>query len=231
MIGGVMGKILWVDLSTGSFEQQSIPEKVYEQLLGGMGLAAWVLDHAIPDHADALGSENVLGFLPGLLTGTGAGMAGRWMVVGKSPLTGTWGEANCGGTLGPALKACGLDGVFFRGISPRPVYLWLADGQMELRPADDLWGLDTHQTEKTLRQAELKRTGREVSVACIGPAGEKQSLIAGIVNDYGRLAARSGLGAVMGSKKLKALVASGSQSIPIHDPAELKRLNQKFLKC
>lgn len=230
MIAGVMGKILWINLTDGSIEQQNIPPEIYDQFLGGMGLAAWLLNQAIPENADPFGPENVLGFLPGLLTGTGASMAGRWMVVGKSPLTGTWGDANCGGTLGPALKACGLDGIFFRGISPSPVYLWIEDERIELRPANHLWGLDTHQTEKTLRQQELKLNGREVSVACIGPAGEKQSRIAGIVNDYGRLAARSGLGAVMGSKKLKALVVSGSQQVPIHDPAELQRLNQKFIK-
>ncbi len=230
MIGGVMGKILWVDLGTGAFEVETVPEEVYVQYLGGMGLAAWALTRAIRDKIDALGPENILGFLPGLLTGTGAGMAGRWMAVGKSPLTGTWGDANCGGTLGPALKACGWDGIFLRGISPRPVYLWLSDGQAELRLADDLWGLDADQTETILRRRGKEESGREVSVACIGTAGEKRSLIAGIVNDYGRLAARSGLGAVMGAKHLKAVAASGTAKVPVRNPEELSRLNQKFLK-
>ncbi|HZU86157.1 MAG TPA: aldehyde ferredoxin oxidoreductase family protein [Anaerolineaceae bacterium] len=223
----VMGKILWVDLTTGQMHDEAIPPEVYEKYLSGIGLAAWLLYQRIPPGADPLGPENVLGFVSGLLTATGSMMTGRWMVAGKSPLTGTWGDANCGGTLAPAIKQCGYDGIFFSGISPKPVYLYLGHAKAELKDAADLWGKDTRETETVLKE---RHSGRFPSVACIGPAGEKLSLIAGISNDNGRMAARSGLGAVMGSKMLKALVLQGSYRIPVADEAAVKRLSVKFSK-
>lgn len=223
----VMGKILWIDLTTGQMHDETIPPEVYEKFLAGIGLAAWLLYQRIPPGADPLGPENVLGFVPGLLTATGSLMTGRWMVAGKSPLTGTWGDANCGGTLAPAIKQCGYDGIFFSGISPKPVYLYLGHAKAELRDAADLWGKDTRETETELKE---RHSGRFPAIACIGQAGEKLSLIAGISNDHGRMAARSGLGAVMGAKRLKALVLQGSYPIPVADAAAVKRLSQKFTK-
>ena len=223
----VMGKMLWVDLSEGRCWEETVPEGVYQTYLSGMGLAAYTLYRSIPAGADPLGPENVLGFVSGLLTGTGSLMTGRWMVTGKSPLTGTWGDANCGGTLAPAIKHAGYDGIFVRGTSPQPVYLYVDHGRAELRAADELWGLDTRQTEDRL---QVLFPGRPVSVACIGPAGEKCSLIAGISNDQGRMAARSGLGAVMGAKRLKALVVSGAYPIPTAQPEEMQRLTKRFLR-
>jgi aldehyde:ferredoxin oxidoreductase len=143
--------------------------------------------------------------------------------VGKSPLTGCWGDANCGGTFSPAIKRCGYDGIFFKGVSERPVYLFADGARAELRDASALWGKDTIETEEAL----LKEGGPGSRVACIGPAGEKLSLIAEIANDGGRMAARSGLGAVMGSKRLKAVVLNGKRRIGLHDRAEMKRLSQK----
>ena len=227
MIKGVTGKILWVNLSAGTCQVEEVPESVYEHYLAGIGLAAYYLYRRIPAKAEALGPENVLAFVPGLLTGTGALMTGRWMVAGKSPLTGTWGDANCGGTLAPAIKAAGFDGIFFSGISPKPVYLYVDHNRAELRDATDLWGKDARETE-TLIQASNQ--GKPLQVACIGPAGEKLSLIAGIVNDQGRMAARSGLGAVMGSKRLKALAIKGSHPVMVADRESLKKLTTGFLK-
>ena len=126
------------------------------------------------------------------------------MVAWKSPLTGGWGDANCGGTLSPAIKRCGYDGIFFTGVSPRPVYLLVDDGRPELRDASHLWGKDALAAEEEL----IREAGGHARAAVIGPAGEKLSLIAGICNDRGRIAARSGLGAVMGAKRLKGLVLS-----------------------
>jgi aldehyde:ferredoxin oxidoreductase len=193
---------------------------VYEHLLSGVGLGAFVLYNTIPADSDPLGPENVLGFVSGLLTGTGSVITGRWTAVCKSPLTGGWGDANCGGTLAPATKQCGYDGIFFNGISPEPVYLYSGPDGTEIKPAAHLWGLDAVQAEEALW---LEYPGKKKpAVAVIGGAGEKLSLIAGIVNDAGRIAARSGVGAVMGSKRLKAIVLNGAQPIVSRNPQAAK---------
>ena len=222
---GYMGQLMKVDLDTGKIAREKVPDSLYENHLSGMGLAAHHLYHHIPPNADPLGPENILGFTSGLLTGTGALFAGRWMVTGKSPLTSGWGEANCGGHFGPAIKRCGVDAIFFKGIAPEPVYLYLAPGIMELRPAGELWGKDTIYTETFLK---ARYPGSRV--ACIGPAGEQQSFMAGISTDKGRMAARSGLGAVMGAKNLKALVLGDKQRIHAQNPVEMKYLSQKCSK-
>jgi len=219
---GYLGKILWINLDKDSVEEETIPDKFYCKFLSGSGLAAAILYRGIPPKIDALGSENILGFVSGLLTSTGTLFTGRWMAVGKSPLTGKWGEANCGGTLSPAIKRAGYDGIFIRGISPKPVYALVVNGKTELLDASDLWGLDAIQTQTVLRN----RHGKKYSIACIGQAGEKLSLIAGIVNDGARMAARCGLGAVMGSKRLKAVVVSGAIRVNVDQPDLTKSLNK-----
>ncbi len=220
----MQGKILWVNLSTNEIRFEDVPDEVYEKYLGGVGLAVHYLSKRIPDNADALGPENVLAFMSGLLTGSGSLMTGRWVLAGKSPLTGTWGDANCGGDFAPAIKHCGVDGIFFEGISEKPVYLYMDDRCVEIRNAEDLWGLDALETDRAIKE----RISSRASIACIGEAGERLSLIAGVVNDQGRLAARGGLGAVMGSKKLKAVVLRGSKPIGCNDPEEVRRLSREF---
>jgi aldehyde:ferredoxin oxidoreductase len=220
---GYMGTIMNVDLTTGKIQIERLSPVVYESFLSGMGLAAHLLYHRIPAGADPLGPANLLGFVSGLLTGTGSLFTGRWMVVGKSPLTQGWGEANCGGSFSPAIKRCGVDGIFFKGISPNPVYLYVDDTTMELRDAAGVWGMDAVETETHLIESSNNKNAR---VACIGQSGEKLSLISGVSTDKGRLAARSGLGAVMGSKNLKALVLAGTQRISVHNREEIKRLSQ-----
>ena len=219
-----MGKIMWVDLGQGTIRIESVPDGLYEKVLSGIGLAVHLSYERIPPGADPLGPDNILGFVSGLLTGTGSLFTGRWMVTGKSPLTGGWGDANCGGNFSPAIKRCGVDAIFFTGISPHPVYLWAHKGRAELRDATDLWGLDTLETEEALQQ---QPGGRGLRVACIGPAGEKQSLIAGVANDRGRMAARAGLGAVMGAKRLKAVALGGGQRIPVYDRETVKTLSRQ----
>ena len=216
-----MGKILMVDLTTEEIRTENIADDVYENYLSGVGLAAHVLYKSIPEGADPLGPDNIVGFVSGLLTGTGSLFTGRWMVVGKSPLTGGWGDANCGGTFSPAIKRCGYDGIFVRGISKKPVYLYVTSSKAELRDASHVWGKDAVEAEDLL----MSEAGGNARIALIGPSGEKLSLIAGVCNDRGRIAARSGLGAVMGSKKLKAVVLDGKQRIPVHDKDEVKRLS------
>lgn len=222
---GYMGKILKVDLTTGDIRQENIPDEVYENFLSGVGLGVYYLHKHIPAGADPMGPENILGILSGLLTNTGSLMTGRWMAVCKSPLTGGWGDANCGGTLSPAIKQCGVDGIFFTGISPKPVYLYMDKEGAELRDASHLWGKDAVEAEEIL-QEECK-TNKKPKVAVIGPAGEKLSLIAGIVNDAGRISARSGVGAVMGSKRLKAVVLQGSGKTGIADSAGMSAYSKE----
>ena len=202
------GKVLWVDLKKRSFREETIPDEVYESYLGGVGLGVRLLYDRIPAGADPLGPENILGFTSGFLCATGAWFMGRWMAVGKSPLTGGWGDSNCGGTFAPAIKRAGYDAIFFTGVSDKPVYLKIADDKKELLDASSLWGMDALETEDRIK-GEMKDP--RTAVVTIGPAAEKLSLISGIVNDGGRIAARSGLGAVMGSKRLKAVAIAASQ--------------------
>ena len=230
MSNGFFGKVLTVDLSRGQVEKETLPPAVYRDYLGGYGLGVRLLYERMGAGADPLGAENVLGFVPGLLTGTGVPFSGRYMVVGKSPLTGGWGEANCGGHFGPALRATGIDGVFVTGISPEPVYLLIDvgkngdDARVELRDAGHLWGLDTAQTDRRIKE----EVGRTAQVACIGPAGERVSLVSAIMTDSGRAAARSGLGAVMGAKRLKAVVVRGIKRVPVRDRDTLSHLGGEY---
>ena len=225
MTCGCMGKMLFVDLTEGKIQEETT-EKLYQDFLGGYGVGARIIFSRQKARVDPLGADAMLGFVTGILTGTPALFASRYMVVGKSPLTGTWGDANCGGDFGPHLKFAGYDAVFFSGISAAPVYLLIDNGRAELREASQLWGKDTWETESLL-QTEL---GKEVHVACIGPAAEKMSLISCIISNRGRAAGRSGLGAVMGSKKLKAIAVRGTQKVPIAREAELKAARKKHLE-
>lgn len=213
------GKMLNVNLTTGEITTERPPESLYRQYLGGYGIGARMLWDRVPKGADALGPENMLGMFAGLLTGTPL-FGQRWQVVCKSPLTGAWGDANCGGDFGGVLKLAGWDGIMFFGKAPKPVYLLIEDDKVELRDAADLWGTGAIENETALKA----RHGKRASVANIGPAGETISLISGICNDHGRLAARSGVGAVMGSKNLKAVVAVTDRKILGQTPETIKLL-------
>lgn len=224
--GGYVGRHLFLDLSLGLMHADEPAESLRREFIGGYGLGARVLYSQMSPGADPLGPQNVLGFVTGPLTGTPALMASRYCVVGKSPLTGGWGDANSGGEFGPALKAAGFDAVFVRGISPEPAYLLIEDGHAEVRSAHDLWGLDTLDTEEWLKT----RHGENVRVACIGPAGERLTRFAAIINDRGRAAARSGLGAVMGAKRLKAVAVRGRNKPTVADPDRVKELRRRYLE-
>ena len=221
------GKILTIDLTTGDFHVEHIPDQVYEQFLSGLGLGVYYLYKHIPTGCDPLGPQNILGFVSGLLTGTGSLMTGRWMVVCKSPLTGGWGDANCGGTFSPAIKRCGYDAIFISGKAKKPVYIYIDDDSVLIKDASHLWGKDAVESEELLME-EYSGKSKKPSVAVIGEAGERLSLISGICNAGGRIAARSGVGAVMGSKNLKALVLCGSQPIHAHNPEHMKELSKYY---
>jgi aldehyde:ferredoxin oxidoreductase len=222
---GYMGKLLFVNLSTVEIREETLEESLYRDFIGGYGIGARILYSYQRGGVDPLGSENTLGLVTGPLTGTPATMGCRYTAVAKSPLTGGWGDANAGGYFGPHLKFAGYDGVFLTGVSAEPVYLFIDNGKAELRDASHLWGKDTYETEDTL-QAEL---GKGAQIACIGPAGEKHSLISCITGARGAAAARSGLGAVMGSKRLKAVAASGNQKVPIAHSEVANRLRQEHV--
>jgi aldehyde:ferredoxin oxidoreductase len=226
MNGGYMGKILFVDLSKGEIREEALDAKVARDFIGCYGIGARILYSRQKPGADPMGPDNMLGFVTGPLTGSVVPTGSRYMVVGKSPLTKGWGDANSGGSFGPYLKFAGFDAVFFTGISPKPVYLLLDNGKAELKDAAAIWGKDTYYTEDTL----MEEYGKNCRVACIGPSGEKLSLIAGIMTDHGSAAARSGLGAVMGSKKLKAIVARGDMEIPLADKAAVDRIRVEQMK-
>lgn len=219
MINGVMGKVLFINLSTGENTVEELPASFYKHYLSGLGLAVRILYDRIPAAVDPLSADNLLGFVAGVLNGTGSMFGGRFLVVGKSPLTFGWGDANCGGNFAPAIKLSGFDGIFFTGRAKAPVYAYINQGVVALQSAEDLWGQDAVETEKML----IQRHGSRVRVAAIGPAGENLVRFAGISNDGGRMAARSGLGAVMGSKNLKALVLEGKTRTTKADAEEVKK--------
>lgn len=222
---GYNGRVLFVDLTKGSIRDEIVDEKTYRDFIGGVGLGVRILYERMKPKAEPLGPDNMLGFLIGPLTGTGIHGA-RFQTVTKSPVTGGWGDANSGGSFAPELKAAGYDGVFISGISPKPVYLFLNDGKTELKDAFHLWGKDTVETEESIRE-ELG--DRRVKIACIGPAGEAKSLLACIRHE-GSAAGRSGVGAVMGSKRLKAFVVRGTKKVPLADPKRFAALRKEYLK-
>lgn len=213
------GKMLTVNLNTGEIAVEHPDESLYRQYLGGYGIGARMLWDRVPVGIDPLSPENMLGMFPGLLTGTPL-FGQRWQVVCKSPLTGGWGDANCGGDFGGVLKLAGWDGIMFFGKSARPVYLLIEGDNVSLQDASQYWGTGAIENETALKAVH----GKRASVANIGQAGETQSLISGICNDHGRLAARSGVGAVMGSKNLKAVVAVAERKIISQTPETIKML-------
>jgi len=223
MSKGFFNKVLWIDLSNETIEDKEISDEIIRQYIGGYGLAAKLIYDNMPAKADPLGPEAILGFFPGLLTSTVAPLSGRFMVAGKSPLTGGWGDANCGGYFGPEIKKCGYDGVLVKGKASSPKLVTVIDGQKQIVDASDVWGLDVVEFEDKIKE----KYGR-VQTAAIGQSGEKLSLISCIVNDKARVAGRSGLGAVMGSKNLKALVFKGSEKIDLADRDTLVKITQEY---
>ena len=226
-VPGTMGRIAVVDLAAGTVGTEAPDDELYLKYLGGYGLGAHYLYTRMPANADPLGPDSLLGFFAGPLTGTPAICGNRFQVVGKSPKTGGFGDSNCGGDFGPQLKFAGFDGILFSGISDEPVYLLLDGGNAELKSAAGLWGLDAAETEKRLKDTH----GADASVCSIGPPAEALSLLACIMNDGDRAAGRSGLGTVMGSKKIKAVVAVPSMQIPLADEAAMRDRRSACIKA
>jgi len=226
MTGGYIGRILVSDLTKGQLWEEELDEQLYYQFIGSPGLGVRLLYQRQPAMVDSLGDQNILAFMPGLLSGTGAPSSSRLTVVSKSPLTGGWGEANVGGSMARELKRAGYDGILFQGVSSSPVYLLIYDGKAELKDASNLWSKDTIETVEWLRREIGDKT---LSVGSIGPAGESLSLISSIIFDKGRAAGRSGMGAVMGSKRLKAVAVKGKYKAHVADSGHFRELRKSIL--
>ncbi|MFZ5916700.1 MAG: aldehyde ferredoxin oxidoreductase family protein [Chloroflexota bacterium] len=211
---GYHGRLLWVDLVRGQVRDEPLDADYAARFVGGSGLATRYLYDLIQADTDPLGPDNPLIVMPGPLTGTQAPLCGRHTLVGRSPLTGLLGESNVGGFFGAELRHAGYDGIVITGQAAAPVWLHIHDGQAELHAANELWGLDTLETQRHIKES---LADRRVRVGCIGPAGENLVRYAGIFFDNARAAARTGLGAVMGAKRLKALAVRGTGGVPVAD--------------
>lgn len=219
-------KLLRVNLTNKKITTEEIDPQVARDFIGGRGVAIHYLYNEVDPMVDPLAPENKLIFATGPLTATPAPTGNRYMVVTKSPLTGALAHSNSGGEFPTWMKRTGFDLFIFEGKSPEPVYLFVNEDQVELRSAAHLWGKEVPETTDILKS----ETSADARVACIGPAGETLSLVASIMNDKNRAAARSGVGAVMGSKNLKAVVALGNKNPALHNPEGMRNISVETSK-
>ena len=222
-------KILRVNLTTSAIAEETLSEDFYRLYPGGKSLAGYILLNEIPAHTEPFSPENVLVMANGLLTGAPVSTATRYVVSARSPLTNGYGESEAGGFWGPELKMAGFEAIVITGRAAQPVYIWIHDDQVEIRPADHLWGHGTAEVQDTIR-TELG--DEKIRVLQIGIAGENLVRFAGITNDLRHFNGRNGMGAVMGSKNLRAIAVRGKQRYQVlaHDPEALKTLGNKLAK-
>lgn len=206
---------------------ENIPEDSARKFFGGRGLGARILFEELKPRIDPLGPGNKMVFATGPVTGAQFSGNSRYVVMAKSPLTDAWGEANVSGWFGPELKFAGYDAIVVEGEAPRPVYVLVRDGDVEIRDASRLWGKTTGETQKTIRE---ENADENIRVAGIGPAGENLVRFACVISDLNRAAGRCGLGAVMGSKRLKAIAVRGHENVRIADEGSFKELAQHAAK-
>lgn len=221
---GYMGHILFIDLGRGITESLPLAPEEARAWLGGGGLGAHLLYPLMPPHTPPLSEASVLGFISGALNASGALLAGRYAVVCKSPLTNRWHQTSTGGDFGAKLREAGYDAVLISGASAKPVYVYIDQGQSEIRDAAWLWG----QTIPEAATALAAETDQDSCSSLIGPAGERRRRSACIINDSGS-AAGGGCGAVMGAKNLKALVLRGKKKLPLADQDAINNLNQRIM--
>ncbi len=218
------GKILHVDLTSGKTWVETPPDSFYPIYGGGSAMGLYYLLKEMPKEIDALSPQNILTLFLGIPTGLPISGQSRMTATAKSPLTGGIGDSQCGGFFPARMKTAGFDGIVIRGAASSPVYLWIHEGQVEIRDASHLWGKITGEVDHIIKQ-ELGDP--KVEVLQIGPAGEHLSRLAAIMNMSNRANGRTGLGAVMGSKNLKAVVVQGSIRVQAHDPTALTSLNRR----
>ena len=221
MENGFTGKILRINLTKEQTSFETLEESFYRRYFGGRGLISYILLNELEPKTDPLGPENKLIFACGPVTGAPVSGSGRNSVGAKSPLTGAYGEAEAGGYWGAELKRAGYDAIIVEGKASSPIYLWIQDQKVELRDASSLWGLEIKKSQETIRK---DLDDNSVKVSQIGPGGEKLVRYASVVNDLNHVAGRCGMGAVMGSKNLKAVAVKGSAGVPVRKPKQLRKL-------
>lgn len=221
---GFIGKLLVVDLSSKEITEEPLNQKIVENFLGGAGYACRYLYDKLHKDTDPLSPDNILMFMTGPFCGSNVPTSGRFVVCAKSPLTGIWGESNCGGFFGPEIKKVGYDGIVIKGVANNPVYLKITEDGTEIKDASSLWGKGTFETTKLLKE----ESGSELTrIACIGQAGENLVKFATIASEE-KAAGRTGMGAVMGSKKLKAISIKGKKRpYEAANPEEFKEAVKK----
>lgn len=222
----IKGKLLEIDLSSGKADERIIAGEIYQKYLGGRTLGAKLLYDTQPAHVEPLSPENRLLVLTGPVTGTIVPNAGKYVVVTKSPLTGAFLDSYCSGLISAQIRFAGFDGLLIHGQADQPVYIWIEDGNVEIRSAGHLWGKDTISSEDLIKKETNKRAG----VMVIGPAGEKMVRFASINSDHYRQAGRGGAGAVMGSKNLKGIAVYGTGSVAPYDGPGLQKKYEEDLR-
>jgi aldehyde:ferredoxin oxidoreductase len=226
-MNGYGGNILRVDLTNGKWKKEPTPPEMARDWLGGRGFGAYLLYKEVPKGADPLGPENKLFISSGPFSGLMIPGAGKCDWTTKSPLTGGYADASMGGHFTAEIKYAGLDSIILEGISPKPVYLFINDDQIEIRDAFDLWGKGTFAVEKEFKE----KFGEAYQVAVIGPGGENGVSYACVNHDYGRQAGRGGVGTVMGAKKVKAIVIHGTKSVPVANMDEYRKAGMALFKA
>jgi len=225
--GGYIGQILEVDLSGGQVEAKPLDPTWVRDFVGGRGFTSWLLWENLAADTDPLAPENILVFATAPLAGTAFPMSARTVIAARSPATGLIGDSNAGSHFAPELKQAGYDLIVIRGHSPKPVYLWINNGRAELRDASHLWGKGVYQSDQILRQNLRDAT---IETAIIGPAGENLVKSACVMISRLSTAGRTGMGAVMGSKRLKAVAVRGHRDIPIAHPERLLQKTKEMLE-
>ncbi len=235
VLGGYMGRFARIDLWSGKVKYETIDEAILRKWIGGRGLGVYLALKEIPPRVDPFSPMNKVFIMTGPLTGVaGVPSSGRWCSVTKSPLTYTIHDSQSGGKFGPYLKFAGFDGLIIEGASEKPVYLWVHEGKVEIRDASHLWGKDVHTTTDMLVEELASEVGKDeakhIKVACIGPAGENLVRFAAIMNDKNRAAGRGGHGAVLGSKKLKAIAVYGHEKPKVAKEDEFREAVAKAME-
>ncbi len=225
-MNGYHGKILVADLTQGKLQDEPLNEKYARDFIGSTGLAARYLYNMVDDKTDPLGPDNPLILMPGLLNGTSGPSVSRWGGATKSPYTGHYGDANAGAWFGAEFKNAGYDGIILKGISAKPVYIYIKDGKAEIKDASHLWGKDTYKTQEEIKK---EYNDNRVQVACIGPASENLVPYGNIMTEYGHCLGRAGLGCVMGSKKVKAIAVRGKMKLPMADPEKFREVSRRAM--
>ncbi len=220
------GKMAWVDLSTGRVQEKRLEDWVYKTFIGGKGLGAYLLYRHVMAGTEPFSASNTLFFLTGPLQAVGGPSIGRWSIVTKSPLTGLFLDSHCGGPLGREIKRAGYDVLAVRGKAAEPVVLHVTDDSIDIEPAEDVWGAGIYRATETLHE----RYGREAAVYTIGPAGERGILFATGACEIAHQTGRGGVGAVMGWKNLKAVVAQGTHVYLAADPDDIREVNREVAK-